>query len=207
MITTGLCILIGWVSYLCFQDREKFNALKHQPYLEDRNGSYYRWITAGFVHGDWMHLLINLFVFYSFGQQVEWQYQNFFGHTLGTIFYLALFFISVVGANVATFFKHKENLSFASVGASGGVSGVMMAYVIFQPWNKLYLYGIIGIPGIVAAIAYIGYSYYSSTKRLRSGIDHDAHMHGAIIGFLYTIILKPFVILPHFINQLMNVQF
>ncbi len=201
MITLALVVTIGLISYNCFNNRANFDRLKHSPYMEARDKSYYRWLTAGFVHGDWMHLLINLFVLYMFGSSVEKWYAAFFGSSLGATLYLLLFIVSVVGANIATYFRHGNNPGFASVGASGGVSGILFAYVVFQPWAMIYLYGLIGIPGIIAAIAYIVYSYYRTNNKV-DYVDHEAHMYGAIFGFLFTIMLNPGKILPHFIEAL-----
>lgn len=200
MITNILSIIIAFISIYAFQNTAIFERLKHFPYLEKRSNQFYRWITSGFVHGSWLHLLINVFVLWSFGTAVESAYQSFFGSN-GQILFLILFMTSVIAANIKTYFNNQDNAGFASIGASGGVSGVLFAYVLFFPWQKVYLYGIIGIPGIIAALGYLAYSHYMS-KQNKDLIDHEAHIYGALTGLLITILYNPMKVIPHFIEQL-----
>lgn len=187
IILVGVCVAI---SYLCFQNDQLFNKLKHWPYAVVHNKEYYRLISSGFVHGSWIHLLINMFVFWQFGEIVEAYYASIFGTGVGRIFYLLLFLITIVFADTSTLIKHKDNPHYAAVGASGAVSGIVFVYILFEPWNMLYLYMIIPIPGIVAGIAYLVYSSWAA-KNSRDNIDHDAHFYGALFGILFTIALKP----------------
>ena len=148
------------------------------------------WFLHVFVHGNWMHLLINMFVLYQFGEYVEGRFVSLFGDLMGRINYLLLYFLTIIFANISTFLKHRENPSFASVGASGAISGIVFVYVIFQPWSWLLLFFIIPIPAIVAAVLYLFYSSWAS-KNSQDFIDHDAHLYGAVFGFWFAIFLKP----------------
>ena len=100
--------------------------------------------------------------------------------------------------------KEKNNYAYASLGASGAVSGVVFSSVLFQPWSTIGLF-FIPIPGIIAAIGYIGYSIYMSKKNV-GNINHDAHLWGTIFGIVFTIVLD-FDILHHFFDQLSNTPF
>lgn len=200
MITNILSVLIVALSIMAFQNRQLFEQFKHFPYREKQTKEWYRWLTAGFIHGGWLHLLINAFVFFSFGQAVESAYASFFG-TRGTLYFILLFVLSVVAANIKTYFTHQDNPSFASIGASGGVSGVLFAYILFYPWEMVYLYGIIGIPGIVAALGYLAYSHYMSNRE-GDLIDHEAHLYGALAGLLLTILYSPMKVIPFFLERL-----
>ena len=129
--------------------------------------------------------------------------ESFFTSRFGSMgigFYLLLFVGSVVIAHLPTYFKEKDNYAYASVGASGGVSGVLFAFILLQPLEPLYLYGIIKIPGIVFGILYLVYSNYMS-KRGGDNVNHDAHMFGALGGMLILVLFEPKVI-PHFIQQI-----
>lgn len=201
-ITIIIVIITGLISYQCFQNSNLFNKLKHFPYVEARQKEYFRFVTSGFVHGGWLHLLINMFVLYEFGRHVENVFLVEFGETMGRINYLLLYFLTIIFADIPTFIKHKDNPHFSSVGASGAVSGVLFVYVLFAPWNLLMLYGIIPIPGIVAAIGYLIYSSWAS-RQGGGRIDHDAHMYGAIFGFLFAIVLRP-SFFNAFLDRLMN---
>lgn len=202
-ITLILCGIIFAISLWAFNNQTVFQNLMHYPYQEARDRSYYRLFTSIFLHGSWLHLLVNLFVFYTFGQAIEYQFGHLFGPVLGKVNFVLLFALSGVLADVFTYRKHKDDPQFRSVGASGSISGIMFAYVLFYPLEYLYLYGIIPIPGIIAAVLYLWYSNYASKKE-GGRIDHNAHFYGAVTGLLFTIIVYPPVV-PYFIKQLLSV--
>ena len=189
-VTLLIIILTCLVSYQAFNRPELSRALRHSPYIESRTGQYWRMLTSGFIHGGWLHLGVNMFVFYSFGQLVENTFLMHFGATMGRVNFLLLYLLAIVFADIPTFLKHKTNPHFASVGASGAVSAILFASILFSPWNPIYLYGIIKIPGIVAGLAYLIYSSWAG-KKMKDYIDHDAHFWGAVFGFVFTILLKP----------------
>lgn len=189
-LTLIIIIITCLVSYQAFENRDISQKLRHHPYSEKRNSEFYRFISSGFVHGDWMHLLINMYVLYEFGTVVEMKFLEMFGDLQGRLYFLALYFLTIMFADIPTYIKHKDNPGFASVGASGGVSGILFVYVLFHPWSWLLLYFIIPIPAILAAVAYVIYSSWAS-KNSQGRIDHDAHLYGAIFGFLFAIVLRP----------------
>lgn len=202
-ITTILCFIIFGISLWGFNSQPVFLKLMHYPYVEARDRSYYRFFTSIFLHGSWLHLLVNLFVFYTFGQAIEYQFVNLFGGTMGRVNFLLLFVLSGVMADVFTYRKHLDDPNFRSVGASGSISGVMFAYVLFYPLQNLYLYGIIPIPGIIAGVLYLWYSNYAAKKE-GGRIDHSAHFYGAVTGILFTIVVYPKVV-TSFVQQLLSV--
>ena len=139
-----------------------------------------------------MHLLINMFVLWNFGEIVERYFQAFFGEVMGLVLYVLVYIAIIVLASVSTFIKKKNNENYMAVGASGGVSGIVFIFILFYPWEPLYLYGIIPIPGIIAGVLYLAYSSYAG-KNVKDRIDHDAHFYGALVGVLLMILLKPSV--------------
>lgn len=203
-ITTTIVIVILTVliSYRCFSDQSLFYRLCHWPIKEVRNKEYHRLITSGFVHGGWIHLLINMFVLWNFGEIVEQHFHHFFGKSMGTLLYVLVYLATIALAAVSTLIKKKDNENYVAVGASGGVSGIVFIFILFYPWEPLYLYGIIPIPGIIAGILYLVYSSYAS-KNVKDRIDHDAHFYGALVGVLLMILLRPQV-LSQFIHRLVE---
>ena len=201
-ITVIILIITCLVSYLCFNNQSLFESLKHSPYLESRNKEYHRLISSGLVHGGWLHLFINMFVLYEFGQYIEDTYIQLFGVTMGRVNFLLMYVLTIIAGDLPTYFKHRNNPGYASVGASGAVSGIVFIYILLQPWSQIYLYGIIPIYSILAGIAYLAYSSWAS-KKSRDNVDHMAHFYGAIFGLVFTVALKP-QLLGRFIDQLMN---
>jgi len=202
-VTTTLCFIIFGISLWGFNSQSVFLNLMHYPYVTARDRSYYRFLTSIFLHGSWLHLLVNLFVFFTFGEAVEYQFGLLFGPVMGKINFLLLFLLSGILADVFTYRKHLEDPNFRSVGASGSISGVMFAYVLFYPLQNLYLYGLIPIPGIIAGVLYLWYSNYAAKKE-GGRIDHSAHFYGAVAGIIFTIAVYPKVV-PLFIQQLFSI--
>ncbi len=201
-VTIALIALNALISWQAFSNHAMLDKLKHYPYIESHRHEWVRMLTGTFVHGDIAHLLFNMYALYGFGTQVEYTYMDVFGNVQGRIFYLLMYLLSGCLANLMTYFANKENPSFASVGASGAVSAVMFAFVIFYPWQKFLLFYIIPIPGIIATVLYLIYSSYAA-RQGKGIIDHRAHFWGAVFGFLITIILKP-SLFGYFINEVLH---
>jgi len=137
-----------------------------------------------------MHLGINMFVFYMFGQSIEYRFIGTFGPVLGAVAFLALYLTSITVADIPTLYKHKNNSRYAALGASGATSAILFAFILFDPWATLLLYAIIPIPAILAAIGFVAYEYYAD-KKLEDNIGHSAHLLGAIYGVLFMLIVYP----------------
>jgi membrane associated rhomboid family serine protease len=149
-------------------------------------------VTSGFQHADFLHLFVNMFVMLSFGRAVENYYSQIFGIYSNWVF-LLLYISSIFAANLSTLYKYQNTSSYNALGASGAVSAIVFTSILFNPFNKIYLYGIIGLPGILLGAIYLAYSYYMSKKQ-SDNINHEAHFYGAVYGVLFTLALKPKVI-------------
>ncbi len=175
-------------------ERLQFNASKVVHKQE-----YLRLISHGFIHANWEHLIVNMFVLYSFGSAIESYFEYGFGR-LHNAYFLILYFGGMVFANAYALFKHRNNFYYNAVGASGAVSAVLFAAIFFEPWSKIYFFGILPVPGIVFAILYLGYSYYMSRKQ-NDNVAHDAHFLGAVFGFVFPILLNT-RLLERFLDKL-----
>jgi membrane associated rhomboid family serine protease len=195
-ITLMLILVISLVSAMSFSQKETMALLQFNPYKVYHRKQVYRLLTNAFVHANWEHLIVNMIVLFSFGSAVEHYFQDNFG-SIGTTYYLALFFGSVVFSNLWSLFKQKDNPYYNAVGASGAVSAVLFTAIFFDPWNNIYFFGVLPIPGIIFGGLYLYYSYYMSTKKM-DNIGHDAHFLGAIFGFFLPILLRPSLILGFF---------
>jgi len=201
MIITYLIIGITvLISIAAFNNSDIIYKFKHWPYVEARRGEYFRWLSSGFLHGDYMHLLFNMITLYFFGRSVEMWFEVLFPE-VGVALYLVFYLVAIVAASLATFYKYKDTQHFASIGASGAVSAVLFAAILIQPTLSLYLMFIpIPIPGFIYGIFYLWYSSRAA-DRGGDGIDHVAHFYGAVFGFLFPLVLKPVLFLS-FIGQL-----
>ena len=165
-----------------------------------QRGQYDRFITHGFVHADGPHLLFNMITLFFFGNIIESFYRQFFYDMGFVLFYLG----GLVFAILPSYFKHRNDARWASLGASCAVSAVLFAYILFKPWDLIFVF-FIPVPAIIFAILYVGYSIWSG-KRGNSNINHSAHLWGAAYGVVMTIILEP-AVLPHFLTQLTKLPF
>ena len=197
-----LVIITSLISYRAFNDQSLFYKLAHWPIKEHRHKEYFRLISHGFVHGGWWHLLINMFVLWQFGEIAEYHFIQSFGIQTGRILFVLVYLATIVCASIPSYYSKKHTEQYISVGASGGVSGIVFIYILLRPWDMLYLYAIIPIPGIVAGIAYLWYSSYAS-KNVNDRIDHEAHFYGALFGVIFTILLQP-SLATDFIRRLIN---
>lgn len=187
------------ISFSCFSNRELFLKLSFIPYRVVKFNEWYRVITHGFVHADTMHLLVNMFTFWSFGTYME----SLFG-TMGfsKLSYIGLYFGGMIIASVHDIIKQRNNPNYISVGASGAVSAILFASIVFNPWGKILLFAIVPIPGILFGVLYLVYCQYMGRKGA-DNINHNAHFYGAVYGFLYPILLKP-ELLNVFVSRLFS---
>jgi len=203
-MTLILVIIISAVSISAFTRPQLFEKLQMNPWLVVHRKEYHRLLTHGFVHADWMHLIINMMVLYFFGTAVE---KYFAGLEEADIIrfpemhYLLLFFSSMILATLSTIKKYRNVQHYNSVGASGAVSAFVFASIFFDPWQTLLVY-FIPLPGILFGVAYLVYSHYMS-RRSTDNINHDAHFIGAVAGFFYPVIIAP-GLFSFFISQLLH---
>ncbi len=186
-ITVGITCL---VSIILMQNRAGKALLVFHPATIREHHQWYRFLTSGFVHADTVHLAINMFVLWSFGNAIERFYFPTFLGEFSVQKFTLLYFGGIIAASVPSYLRHNKNPGYAALGASGGVSAVVFAAILFEPWQNLYLYGVIAIPQILAGAAYLLYSWYQD-KRAADNIGHMAHFTGAVWGFLFTGLMSP----------------
>ena len=190
------------VSIISFQNDRFFSILLLNPLKFLRKKEYYRILSHGFIHADWMHLIVNMFVLFSFGRAIEGYFDqlkvmDYLRYP--NLHYLALYIGGIIVSSIPSIIKHRNDSRYNSVGASGGVSAVVFASIFFGPLNILYLY-FIPIPGIVFGALYLIYSQYMA-KRNKDNINHDAHFAGSVYGFLYPLLIN-IGLFKVFLNQL-----
>jgi membrane associated rhomboid family serine protease len=190
-------------SFYCFQNPHVARNWMLNPYSFVREKRYHTVITSGFIHGDLQHLLFNMITFFFFAFQLEKIMVSLAG-VAGHFHFAAIYLISLVLSDVTTIYKHRNNPDYYSLGASGAISAVLFSFILFAPTEKIFLFFVpIGIPSPIFAVLYVAYSIYAG-KRGQDNINHEAHLSGAVLGVLLTIIFYPGII-SFFLLQLRQI--
>ena len=165
-----------------FSDRLFFDKYKFQIGAINR-GEKIRMLTSGFLHVDYVHLLLNMYVLYIFAPIIIIK--------LGVIKFLILYFGSLIAGSILTQVYHKNELYYTAVGASGAVAGIIYASILLNPGMNLMMFPLpIPIPGYIFGVGYLLYSIYGMKKQL-GNVGHTAHLGGAIGGYALLLLVYP----------------
>lgn len=146
------------------------------------HGYVWTLVTAAFSHNELWHLAINMFVLWSFGTVLE----RLWGTRVFVIFYLvAAVVASISHCLVSSILMGNGNIP--ALGASGAVSGLLLAYALYFPRHKILLFGIVPVPALAGVLAFVGIDLWGLLAQSRGGglpIGHGAHLGGALAGAL-----------------------
>jgi len=187
------------VSFLGFNNRDLIDKLIFWPPAVKR-GQYYRFLSHALIHADGAHLLFNMITLYFFGRAMEGLYERLLGPAGFALFYAG----AVVVAILPSYIANRDNPAYRSLGASGGVSAVLFAFILINPWATILVW-FLPVPAILYAVAYVAYSIYMDRQR-SDNINHSAHLWGAAYGVLFTVLAAPRVI-SYFLEQLSHPRF
>lgn len=194
-----LMIITCLVSFASFNNQSLLHNLLMIPYRVKRNPSEaYRLLTSGFVHANYTHLIFNMLTFYFCASTLIGM--------IGVVHFVVMYLLAIIFSNGMSFFKNKDNPQFASLGASGGVSAIIFAFIYFNPWGLIMLFFVIPLPAILFAVAYVWYSYKMKDDE-GSRIGHLEHLWGAAFGFLYMLIVVDGFNVSKFINTLIDIPY
>jgi len=200
LLTIIIILITVIISVISLNNGDVFSKLKFNAYDVKHSNQWYRFFTYGFVHAGYLHLFINMFVLYSFGTIVEGNFKFHFPEK-ASLYYILLYTGGLLLSIIPAFGKHKNDVFYNAVGASGAVSAIVFSSILLYPLGKIFFFLIpIGIPAPVFGILYLVYEATMS-RRAKDNIGHDAHFWGAIFGLIFTITLKPELV-PLFFQQL-----
>lgn len=175
---TALLSLVG-----LFATPALIRAAAFRPYTMVRNARYWQLLSSGFVHANFSHLFFNLLTFYFFAFTLE--------RRIGTVAFVTLYGLGLLLGNLTTYVRHRNEPDYVTVGASGAVSAVLFASIVYFPAMRLYIFPLpVPIPALIFAVLYLGYSYYQS-RQTGDHVNHEAHIGGALTGLAFVAIADP----------------
>lgn len=187
-ITLAIIIITCLVSIPAFSNQKMIDDLIfHPPAISYRN-QWYRFFTCGFIHADFMHLAFNMYALYAFGNYIEDAFAQLFGG-MGSVVYIVLYITALFFCLLPTYFAHRHNDYYRSLGASGAVSAIVFIVIYLFPTLGIGLIFLPGLhlPGFIFGILYLVISSVLA-KRGGSAINHSAHFWGAVYGIAFTTI-------------------
>ncbi|MBP5637367.1 MAG: rhomboid family intramembrane serine protease [Bacteroidales bacterium] len=114
---------------------------------------------------------------------------------------LIILITAIAVSTIGDLLKYRDQAGYNAVGASGAVSAILFASILFEPKMGIYIFMIpIPIPGYIFAPLYLLY-FWSMAKRNVDNIGHTAHFWGAVYGLLFPLACRPSIFL-HFLSQL-----
>lgn len=152
-------------------------------------GRFWVLVTAAFSHNLLFHLLINMFVLWSFGSLLE----QLMGRAGFLSFYLVAAVVSSLAHAVTSTMILGRPPDHAALGASGAVAGLLLLFSMSFPQHRILLFGVIPMPAIVAALAFIAIDIWGLFAQYEGGgfpIGHGAHLGGAFTGIVYYLVLR-----------------
>lgn len=174
---------IGLGLYGLYSNPRLIERLLFRPYEFARGRRRFTALTSGFVHADLPHLIFNMMTYWFFGIPLE----RYMGTPKFVVFYVLALLVSLAG----TLRKHRNNPQYGTLGASGAITAVLFAAIVYAPGSSLMILPIpVPIPAPLFALGYLAYSYWSA-KTNRGFVNHDAHLGGAIFGLLFVAATDP----------------
>lgn len=186
-ITIIIIIITALISIGGFSNQKLVDDLIFYPPAITNRNQWYRFFTCGFIHADFSHLIFNMLSLYLFGRFVEDSFQEIFGEK-GKLLYLILYVTSLFICLLPTYFRHKNDYYYRSLGASGAVSAVVFAGLMIAPYVEVGFFILPPIiPGFIFGPLYLLISAWLD-KRGGGNINHSAHLWGALYGVLFIIV-------------------
>lgn len=171
LIACGTTFLVQYVAGRAFT--ELFGLV---PWYVTHRFFLWQLFTYMFLHGDFFHLLFNMFVLWMFGPELE--------NLWGTREFLKYYFITGMGAGVLSVLV-SANSFIPTVGASGAIYGLLLAFGLLFPDRYIYLYFFIPIKAKYLVIIFGAIEFLAAFSGRPSGVAHFAHLGGIVVGLAY----------------------
>jgi membrane associated rhomboid family serine protease len=141
-----------------------------------KKGYFWQLGTYLFLHGGLFHILFNMFALWMFGCEIE--------RAWGTREFVKYYFLTGIGAGLLTFIL-SINSYIPTIGASGAIFGILVAFAVMFPDRLIYLYFILPVKAKYLVAFFVVIEFLASFQHTSDGIGHFAHLGGIIVGYLY----------------------
>ena len=146
-------------------------------------------VTYMFLHGGLFHILFNMLALWMFGTELE--------RIWGTRFFLKFYFVTGIGAGVLTMMFALLPMDVSSqlyrsniIGASGAIYGLLLAYALYFPERKIYMYLLFPVPAKIFVVIMGAIAFYASASGANGGVANATHLGGLLVAYLYLNYLK-----------------
>jgi membrane associated rhomboid family serine protease len=176
IIITGAAFVLTYIPAQLFHWSAPFIWFGLTPYLVIHGFYIWQLVTYLFLHGGFFHILFNLFALWMFGADLERKW--------GSRQFLYYFFLTGIGAGLFNVILEPSS-TIPTIGNSGAVYGILLAYGLLFPERLIYLYLLIPVKAKWFVLGMGVIEFLSSLSSPGSGIAHVAHLGGMLVGFLY----------------------
>ena len=139
-MTLIIILLTALVSILCFYRKLDVRKFYFNAYEVWHGKKWYRLLSHGLVHAGWGHLIFNMLTLYFFGTVVEQHFQTEWGAVAGPTLYLLLYVSAIAVSSLWDLYKNRDNWDYNALGASGAVSAILFASILFEPGMGIYIF-------------------------------------------------------------------
>lgn len=179
----GINVLVSLIRFSRMNSMAGDNMFLFSPSEVSAGRNYLGMFLSHFAHADSSHLLFNMLTLYSFGPVVEL--------SLGALGMLLIYVSAGIFSTLFVYYLHRANPRYRALGASDSVTGIIFAAIVLAPEISVYFFFVpVPIPAPLFAVGYIVLSTYLM-RRGGGHISHEAHVAGAISGFLLAGVLAP----------------
>jgi membrane associated rhomboid family serine protease len=181
-VTLKLIIINVVVFFLTSASRDILIYGSLIPALIIRDHYYWQFFTYMFFHSNITHLLFNMLGLFFFGSQVE--------KRIGSREFLLFYLLIGTLAGVFSYFVYiwSGNYVVILLGASGAVYGVLLAFAVFFPFARIFVFGVLPVQAPVLVVVYTIIEIFSQMTGASSGVAHLTHLAGFAFAYLYILI-------------------
>jgi membrane associated rhomboid family serine protease len=183
--TTGIDLpaAVKWLlaaNVACFLAQQAFPQLTLLlglvPWKVTHEAAVYQLVTYMFLHGGIFHLFFNMLMLWMFGRELE--------ATWGRRYFLKFYFLTGIGAGITSFLVSPQSHS-VTIGASGAIMALLVAFALQNPDREVYLWFLFPIKVKYLVMFLIAFDLVAAVGSTPDGVARFAHLGGALIGFLY----------------------